>query len=50
MQESEALSELERLEVYQGRLLPGEYEVYFGYLVEGGSLVYSQDPLEIRVE
>lgn len=49
VQEVVSLSERQRLDVYEGRLLPGEYKVYFGYLPEDGALVYGEEPLEIRV-
>lgn len=50
VEEGVNLTASERLEVYEGGLLPGEYKVYFGYLPEDGTLVYGEEPLEIRVE
>lgn len=47
--ESQALAPIEQVDVYEGALLPGEYKVFFGYLTDGDSLIYSQQPLSISV-
>ena len=46
--EAGALMQTHKLEIFSGKLPPGDYEVYLGYLASGEPLVYSSEPLRFN--
>ena len=44
------LMENHKITAHDGELFPGEFNLFFGYLLENGKLVYGPEPLRFMVE